>query len=93
MFILPEGTLNMTFKEIPQWAKDAHDHGVNAVLISGWNRGGHDNGYPYYEPDPRLGTYEHLKQALAECHKLGIKVYFFVNYQPVMAEWNGTRII
>ena len=61
MFILPEGTLNMTFKEIPRWAKDARDHGVTSLMISGWNRGGHDNGYPYYEPDPRLGTYDDLK--------------------------------
>ncbi len=62
MFILPEGTVNMTFKEIPQWARDARDHGVTAVLISGWHRGGHDNGYPYYEPDPAIG---HLRRSEA----------------------------
>jgi hypothetical protein len=86
MCILPEGTLNMTFKEIPRWAKDAHDRGVRSLLISGWNRGGHDNGYPYYEPDPRLGTCDDLKRGLAECHKMGMRVYFFVNYQPAMVE-------
>jgi len=86
MFLLPEGTLNYTFQDIPRWAKDARDHGVTAVLISGWHRGGHDNGYPHYEPDPRLGTYEDLRRGLEACHKMGVRVYFFVNYQPVMIE-------
>jgi len=87
--LLAEGNINYTFKDIPKWAKSAKDHGVNSVLISGWQRGGHDNGYPYYEPDPRLGTYDDLKAAIREIHKMGIKVYFFVNYQPVMinSQW------
>jgi hypothetical protein len=46
MFMLPEGTINYTFKDIPRWAKAAKDAGINAVQISGWQRGGHDNGYP-----------------------------------------------
>ena len=95
MFILPEGTLNYTFEDIPRWAKDARDHGVTAVLVSGWHRGGHDNGYPHYEPDPRLGTYEDLKRGLDACHKMGVQVYFFINYQPVMveSEWYKKELI
>ena len=34
----------------------------------------------------RLGTYEDLKRGLEECHKMGIRVYFFINYQPAMIE-------
>jgi hypothetical protein len=86
MFLLPEGTLNLTYHDIPRWAQDARDHGITAMLISGWHRGGHDNGYPHYEPDPRLGTYEDLRRALAECHSMGVRVYFFVNYQQAMIE-------
>lgn len=86
MFMLPEGTINYTFKDIPKWAKSAKDHGINSVQISGWQMGGHDNGYPYYEPDPRLGTWEDLEAGIRECHKMGLKVYFFVNYQPMMVE-------
>lgn len=86
MFLLPEGTLNYTFKDIPRWAQDARDRGITAVLISGWHRGGHDNGYPHYEPDPRLGTYDDLRRGLEACHKMGVRVYFFVNYQPAMIE-------
>jgi hypothetical protein len=86
MFILPEGTLNYRFKDIPRWAADARDHGITSVMVSGWHRGGHDNGYPHYEPDPRLGTYDDLKRALDACHKMGVRVYFFVNYQQAVIE-------
>jgi hypothetical protein len=86
MFMLPEGTINYTFKDIPKWARAAKEHGINAVQISGWQRGGHDNGYPYYEPDPRLGTWKELEDGIRACHKMGLKVYFFANYQPMMVE-------
>lgn len=86
MFMLPEGTINVRFKDIPQWAKAAKDHGIDAVQISGWQLGGHDNGYPAYVPDPRLGTWEELEAGIRACHKMGLKVYFFVNYQPMMLE-------
>lgn len=86
MFMLPEGTINYTFKDIPKWGKSAKDHGVNAVMISGWNMGGHDNGYPYYIIDPRLGTWDELREGIRKCHEMGLKVYFFANYQPMMVE-------
>jgi len=86
MFMLPEGTINLTFKDIPRWARAAKEHGINAVQISGWQQGGHDNGYPDYTPDRRLGTWEELEAGIRYCHRLGLKVYFFVNYQPMMVE-------
>jgi hypothetical protein len=95
MFQLPEGTVNYRFKDIPQWAKEAKDHGINAVLVSGWHRGGHDNGYPCYVIDPRLGTWQDLEDGIAACHKMGMKVYFFVNYQQVMldSEWYQRELV
>ena len=88
MFELPEGTICYRFKDIPQWAKDAKDHGVNSLMISGWQHGGHDNGYPDYTPDPRLGTWQELEDGIKACHALGMKVYFFVNYQQVMLDFD-----
>lgn len=89
MFGLPEGTICLRFKDIPQWAKAAKDHGINAVQISGWQHGGHDNGYPDYTPDPRFGTWQELEDGIKACHAMGMKVYFFVNYQPIMigSDW------
>ncbi len=79
MIMLPEGNVNYTIKQIPQLARDGLKYGLTSLQIAGWQRGGHDNGYPYYEPDPRLGTWDDLKRAMSECHKLGVKVYFFAN--------------
>jgi hypothetical protein len=95
MFELPEGTICYRFKDIPQWAKDAKDHGVNSLMISGWHRGGHDNGYPDYTPDPRLGTWKELEDGIKACHALGMKVDFFVNYQQVMldSDWYKNELV
>jgi len=86
MFMLPEGTIGFTFRDIPKWARSAKEHGIEAVQISGWQMGGHDNGYPDYTPDPRLGTWEELEEGIRECHRMGLKVYFFANYQPMMVD-------
>ena len=91
MFLLPEGNIKRTFKDIPKWAGDALKYGVKSVLISGWHVGGHDGGYPDYTPDPRLGTWEELEQGIQECHKMGVKVFFFVNTQPVDVDTDWYR--
>lgn len=83
MFLLPEGNVLWKFKDIPRWAQSALRHGVKSVLISGWNVGGHDSHYPAYEPDPRLGTWQDLATGIQACHKLGVRVFFFANIQPV----------
>ena len=83
MFLLPEGNVKWRFADIPRWAADAQQYGINSVLISGWNVGGHDGGYPDYSPDPRLGTWEELQAGIKDCHRRGMKVFFFVNVQPV----------
>lgn len=83
MFMLPEDTINLTFRDMPAWAQKAKDHGVSAVLVSGWQVGGHDRGYPCYEPEPRLGSWEELAEGIRACHQLGVRVMFFVNVQPV----------
>jgi len=79
MIMLPEGNVNYTCRQIPQLARDGLKYGLTSLQIAGWQFGGHDNGYPYYEPDPRLGTWRDLQRAMRECHALGVKVYFFAN--------------
>ena len=79
MVMLPEGNINYRIEQLPEIARDGLKYGVHSLQIAGWQRGGHDNGYPYYEPDPRLGTWEDMRRAVQECHELGVKVYFFVN--------------
>ena len=61
------------------------------MLISGWNVGGHDGSYPYYDPDPRLGTWDELAEGIRACHKMGVKVFFFANIQPVRVDTDWYR--
>jgi len=94
MIMLPAGNVNYRFDEIPQLARDGLKYGVTSLQIAGWQRGGHDNGYPYYEPDPRLGTWEDLERAIAECHAMGVSIYFFANITVVNldTEWYKTEL-
>ncbi|MBI2193522.1 MAG: hypothetical protein HYU36_16215 [Planctomycetes bacterium] len=89
MFMLPEDNINLRFTDIPRWAKDAKKFGVKHVMLAGWQTGGHDRGYPYYEPDRRLGTWEELAAGIRACHDMGLRVSFFVNCQPIdmTTEW------
>lgn len=91
MMMLPEGNINYRFKDIPRLAADAKKYGVTAIQLAGWQRGGHDGGYPYYEPDPRLGTWEDLRQAIRACHRMGVRVFFFVNVQVAMLDLDWYR--
>ncbi len=79
MIMLPEGNVNYICRQIPDLARDGLKYGIRSLQIAGWQCGGHDNGYPYYEPDPRLGTWGDLREAVRQCHEMGVKVYFFVN--------------
>jgi len=94
MFMLPEDNINLRFADVPNWAKEAKDRGVNHVMFAGWQIGGHDRGYPQYEPDPRLGTWEELKAAIEACHNVGVRASFFCNCQPIdmTTEWYGKEL-
>ncbi|NQU10988.1 hypothetical protein HQ590_09375 [bacterium] len=83
MFMLPEDNINLRFRDIPRWAQDAQERGIGHLMIAGWQIGGHDRGYPQYEPDPRLGTWAELAAGIKAAHDLGLRVSFFVNCQPV----------
>ncbi len=67
------------FSELPKLAADAKKYGITTFEILGWNIGGIDRGYPQYQPDPRLGTPEEFRDALAEMRALGVHPLIFTN--------------
>ncbi len=71
----------VTQKDLPKLAADAKKYGVTTCEILGWDIGGIDRGYPQYRPDPRLGTPEEFRQALAEVKKIGVHPLIFANIQ------------
>ncbi len=78
-----EDVIIWKFKDLPKLAADAKKYGVTTFEILGWALGGIDRGYPQYRPDPRLGTHEEFRQALAEMKKLGVHPLIFANIQFV----------
>lgn len=76
----PEDELRMRFTELPKVAEECARYGVKAIQLVGWNDGGQDQGNPSHSPDSRLGTFEELKQAIADCQKLGVKIILFAKF-------------
>ncbi len=76
----PEDELRLRFTDLPKAAEECARHGVRAIQLVGWNDGGQDQGNPSHSPDPRLGTYEELKEAIARCYALGVKIILFSKY-------------
>ena len=76
----PEDELRLPFGDLPQVAAECARHGVKAIQLVGWNDGGQDQGNPSHDPDPRLGTFAELKEAIVQCQALGVKIILFSKF-------------
>jgi len=76
----PEDELRTRFSNLVQIGADCAKHGVKAIQLVGWNEGGQDQGNPLHSPDPRLGTFQELKQAIADIQAFGVKVILFAKF-------------
>ena len=76
----PEDELRIQFKDLPQVAAECARHGVKAIQLVGWNDGGQDQGNPSHNPDPRLGTWDELKDAIAQIQAMGVKLILFSKF-------------
>ena len=68
------------YKDLIGYARECAKHGVKALQLTGWNLGGQDRGNPSHEIDPRLGTWDDLKNAIAECKKMGVHIILFTKF-------------
>ena len=76
----PEDELRVPFTELVHIGEECARHGVKAIQLVGWNDGGQDQGNPSHDPDPRLGTFAELKQAIADIQALGVKLILFAKF-------------
>lgn len=76
----PEDELRTRFTDLVKIGEECARHGVKAIQLVGWNDGGQDQGNPSHDPDPRLGTFAELKQAIADIQKLGVKLILFAKF-------------
>jgi len=75
-----EDRLLFPYKQLVEYGKDCAKHGVKAIQLTGWNKGGQDRGNPTHDIDPRLGTWEDLRNAIEACRQMGVEVILFNKY-------------
>jgi len=75
-----EDSLLMPFSKLPEVAKQCAEAGITVIQLVGWNKGGQDRNNPSHDVENRLGSYEDFKAAIAECHKLGVRIVLFVKF-------------
>lgn len=76
----PEDELRVPFRELPAIGRECAAAGIRAIQLVGWAEGGQDQGNPSHQPDPRLGTADELRAAIAEIQALGVRVVLFCKF-------------
>ena len=72
------GGIVHSFRDIPELFRQARELGIDHLLLAGWHEDGFDRGFPHYAPNPRLGTEQELRDAVAEVRRAGGHVAFYV---------------
>ena len=91
----PEDELRMKFSDLPKVAEECVKYGVKAIQLVGWNYGGQDRGNPSHDFDHRLGTFDDLKNAIAKCREMGVKIILFAKFTWAdrSTEWYRKELI
>lgn len=76
----PEDELRIPFRELPKLGEECVKFGIDALQVTGWNIGGQDRGNPSHDPDPRLGTWAELHDAIAKIRAMGVKLILFTKF-------------
>jgi hypothetical protein len=75
-----ESRINFRFKDLKKYVDECVKYGVDAIQLTGWAYGGQDRGMPCFDPDPRLGTLEELKEQISYAKKKGVKILPFTKF-------------
>ncbi len=75
-----EDRLEFPYKDLPRYAEACKRWGVKAIQLTGWQTGGQDRNFPLHDTEPRLGTAQEFKDAIAESRKLGVEIILFNKY-------------
>lgn len=85
----PEDELRASYGDLVAIGAECTRHGVAAIQVVGWNRGGQDRGNPSHATDPRLGDRTELRQAIDTIQAMGVKVILFAKlvWADKTTEW------
>ena len=76
-----EDRLEFPYKDLSRKAEACKRWGVKAIQLTGWQIGGQDRDFPLHDTDPRLGTWQELKDAIAASRKMGVEIVLFNKYK------------
>jgi hypothetical protein len=91
----PEDELRCRYKDLVKYGEECARHDVKAIQLTGWNYGGQDRGNPSHDTDPRLGSWEDLKEAIDKIQSMGVKVVLFNKYtwSDRSLEWFRNKLV
>jgi hypothetical protein len=75
-----EDRLSFPYKDLVKYAAACQRWGVKAIQLTGWQIGGQDRDFPLHDTDPRLGTAQEFKEAIAASRKMGVEIVLFNKY-------------
>jgi hypothetical protein len=90
----PEQDYRVPFTNLLQYGEECADNGVGAIQLVGWNYEGQDGGDPVQNPDPGLGTWQELHDAIAQIQARGVKIILFakLNWADRTTEWEQKEL-
>ena len=68
------------YRDLVRVGRECAENGIRALQIVGWTREGQDGCLPDHSIEPRLGSLEDLKTAVAEVEAMGVKVVLYTKY-------------
>ncbi len=73
----PEEDFLIPYTNLVTYGEEYASNDVRAVQVVGWNHGGQDRDDPSQDIEPRLGTRQEFRQAIAKVQAMGVKVILF----------------
>jgi Domain of unknown function (DUF6259) len=90
----PEQDYRVPYTNLVQYGRECADNGVGAIQLVGWNHGGQDAGDPSQDTDPGLGTWQQLRDAIAQIQAQGVKMILFakLTYADRTTAWDKDQL-
>lgn len=83
------GEQRYRYDRLVEHGRQCVKHGVQIIQLTGWTDNGQDGRMPSHDIDPRLGTREDLRKAIADLRTMGVRVVLYEKfvYADVSTEW------
>lgn len=91
----PEDRPVFTYRELVDYCEECKENNVKAIQLTGWTVGGQDRGDPSHDTDPKLGTWDDLKNSIKTCEEMGVRIILFNKYTWAdhSTEWFKNELI